>query len=81
MVTLIPVFVLFAFGSDFCEVIRRAGAKLPAFFIVIPRKMSLILLCGVVCESLVKLFRDLTYFMERRRILVLTVVTFVEIES
>jgi hypothetical protein len=65
--------VLFALGSDSCEAIRRAGVKLPAFFIVIPRKMSLILLCGVVCENLVKLFSDPTYFMERRRILVLAV--------
>jgi hypothetical protein len=73
MVTLIQVFVLFAFGSDSREAIRRAGVKPQAFFSVIPRKMSLILLCGFVCDILVKLFSDLIYFMERRRILVLDV--------
>jgi hypothetical protein len=45
MVTLILVFVLFAFGSDSCKVIRRVCVKLPAFFTAVPRKMNLILLC------------------------------------
>jgi hypothetical protein len=44
MVTLILVFVLFAFGSDCCDVIRRVCVKLKAFFTVVPRKIIIIII-------------------------------------
>ena len=48
MVTLIPVFVLFAFGSDCREVIRRACVKLQAFLTVVPRKIIIIIIIIII---------------------------------